>query len=44
MSKMQKIRLATLLFVLFAINATAQYKSFKISATGDTINIVDKKV
>jgi hypothetical protein len=43
MSKMQKIRLATLLFVLFAINATAQYKSFKISATGDTINIVDNK-
>ncbi|HMG82807.1 MAG TPA: hypothetical protein VK559_07210 [Ferruginibacter sp.] len=40
---MQKIRLATLLFVLFAINAKAQYKSFKISPNGDTINIVDKK-
>jgi antitoxin component YwqK of YwqJK toxin-antitoxin module len=43
MSKMQKIRLTTLLFVLFAINASAQYKSFKLTTTGDTINIVDKK-
>jgi hypothetical protein len=42
-SKMQKIRLTTLLFVLLATNATAQYKSFKISANGDTINIVDNK-
>lgn len=40
---MQKIRLVTLLFVLVAFNATAQYKSFKLATNGDTINIVDNK-
>src|ERR1700744_2417505 len=40
---MQKTGLIALLFVLFAVNANAQYKSFKISANGDTINIVDSK-
>ena len=39
----QQISLVALLFVLFGMDATAQYKSFKISATGDTINVVDKK-
>jgi hypothetical protein len=39
----QKISLVALLFILFGMGAKAQYKSFKISANGDTINIVDKK-
>jgi hypothetical protein len=39
----QKISLVALLFILFGMDAKAQYKSFKISANGDTINIVDKK-
>ncbi|HTB51255.1 MAG TPA: hypothetical protein VK718_00660 [Ferruginibacter sp.] len=33
----------TLLLVLFSLGGKAQYKSFKISPNGDTLNIVDKK-
>ncbi|HTB99575.1 MAG TPA: hypothetical protein VK705_02740, partial [Ferruginibacter sp.] len=39
----QKISLVALLFILFGMDAKAQYKSFKISANQDTINIIDKK-
>ncbi len=36
-------RLLLPLFILFSVSALAQYKSFRIGAKGDTLNIVDSK-
>lgn len=36
-------RLLLPLLILFSVSATAQYKSFRIGAKGDTLNIVDSK-
>ena len=41
--KIQKILVVTILFQLVFSSADAQYKSYKISVKGDTINAVDNK-
>lgn len=42
-TKIQKILVVTILFQLVFSSADAQYKSYKISVKGDTINAVDNK-
>lgn len=41
--KIRQLSFITLLMCLFVFKSSAQYKSFLISAKGDTINVVDKK-
>lgn len=41
--KVRQLNLILLLLFLFLMKGTAQYKDFKLSPKGDTLNIVDKK-
>jgi antitoxin component YwqK of YwqJK toxin-antitoxin module len=40
---MRRIALLSILLLLFFINGKSQYKEFKISDNGDTLNAIDKK-
>ena len=42
-SFIQRLPLLVLLFILFFLSGKAQYKDFKISPSGDTINAIDSK-
>ncbi len=39
--KIRQLLILTIIQFLFFMNGTAQYKSFKLTATGDTINAID---
>ena len=43
MNNRNKSKLLFLIFLFLGLNVNAQYKSFKVSVKGDTINIIDKK-